>query len=126
MYRTLALSIAFRVHLVKARGKSRSIPQTSLFFANAKDIPRSQSHFAPEPVPHSMVSLDSNAFDLGVGEIKKEAGMPRRSFQLKAIWNRNKGMGLTKPVKGIKARRLDRPKKKESMEDGKTRGIFFN
>ncbi|KAI5677411.1 hypothetical protein M9H77_08361 [Catharanthus roseus] len=54
MYRTPALSIAFRVHLVKARGRSRSIPQTSLSFANAKDIPRSQSHFAPEPAPHSM------------------------------------------------------------------------
>lgn len=67
MYRTPALSIAFRVHLVKARGRSRSIPQTSLSFANAKDIPRSQSHFAPEPAPHSMVSLGSSAFDLGVG-----------------------------------------------------------
>ncbi|KAI5639067.1 hypothetical protein M9H77_16370 [Catharanthus roseus] len=136
MYRTPALSIAFRVHLVKARGRSRSIPQTSLSFANAKDIPRSQSHFAPEPAPHSMVSLGSSAFDLGVGvfppfhskgERNKEGSRDAaKKLSTEAIWNRNRGLGLTKPVKGIKARRLDRPKKKESKEDGETRGILFN
>ncbi|KAI5664305.1 hypothetical protein M9H77_23628 [Catharanthus roseus] len=117
MYRTPALSIAFQVYLVKARGRSRSIPQTSLSFANAKDIPRSQSHFAPKPAPHSMVSLGRN---------KEGSRDAVKKLSTKAIWNRNRGLGLTKPVKGIKARRLDWPKKKESKEDGETRGIFFN
>ncbi|KAI5664313.1 hypothetical protein M9H77_23636 [Catharanthus roseus] len=95
MYRTPTLLIAFRVYLVKARGKSRSIPQTSLSFANAKDIPRSQSNFAPEPAPH----LGSSAFDLG----------------------RNKE-GSRDTVKKLSTK----PKKKESKEDGETRGILFN